>query len=312
MQTTLFNETIVNAKPFLKWAGGKSQLLDELHQRLPRHIVESGEIERYVEPFVGGGAFFFFLKSRYRVKEAFLLDINRELVIGYQAIKNNHKELINELKKIEKEYLEKTEEKRKEFFYEIRDFYNQQRIDFNYDSYNGVWIERAKYLIFLNKTCFNGLFRLNRKGEFNVPFGKYKQPKICNEKNILEVHKSLEDAKILCGDFLQSEEFIENGTLVYFDPPYRPLNPTSSFTSYSKEDFTDQDQRRLAEFYRKVDKKGAYQILSNSDPKNEDPGDNFFDELYSEYRIEQVKASRMINCDAEKRGKIYELIITNY
>ena len=312
MKTIRPKEKNIAARPFLKWAGGKSQLLDELVQHLPANLKNTEIIESYVEPFVGGGAMFFYLKSKYHIKKSFLFDINRELIVGYKVMQNNHKQLIDKLQKIESEYLSRTEEKRKEYYYKIRDTYNKQMQKFDYENYNDTWIERASNLIFLNKTCYNGLSRQNRKGEFNVPFGKYKNPKICCAENIIEVHKALENTKIFCADFTKADDYIKKGSLVYLDPPYLPLNRTSSFTSYSKEDFTEQDQIRLAEFYGKMDKRGAYLMLSNSDPKNEDPANYFFDELYKNYFIDRVQASRVINCKGSKRGLINELIITNY
>lgn len=312
MQTILLEEGNINAKPFLKWAGGKTQLLDELTKRLPEHIFKTMTIERYIEPFVGGGAMFFFLKSKYIIKQSFLFDINRELVIGYKVIQNNPKELINKLRLIEDMYLKKTKEKRKKLYYEIRDIYNNQMLNFDYNNYGNEWIERAAFLIFLNKTCFNGLFRQNKKGEFNVPHGSYKNPTICDEKNIFEVNKALKDTEIFCDDFTKSEDYIEKDSLVYFDPPYRPINATSNFTSYTKEGFNDEDQIRLACFFERMDKRGAFLMLSNSDPKNKNPKDDFFEKRYSKYKIERIQAKRYINCDASKRGEINELIITNY
>lgn len=311
MQITLTNKKIVNAKPFLKWAGGKTQLLEELNKRLPQEILKNGVIENYIEPFVGGGAFFFYLQRNYEVKKSVLLDVNPELIVGYTTIQREPKKLVDQLAKLENEY-NKEANKREKLFYDIRSLFNMQIKDFNYVSFNYDWIVRASYLIFLNKTCFNGLFRLNGKGEFNVPFGDYKNPNICDDKNINEVSQVLSHTKIIQGDFSKASRYIKKDTLVYLDPPYRPLNITSSFTSYVKDGFTDEDQIRLANFYKKMDSKGAYLILSNSDPKNENPNDNFFEDLYGQYNIDRVLANRMINCVAEKRGSINELIITNY
>jgi len=299
-------------KPFLKWAGGKTQLLSELVKRLPETIKNTGCIESYVESFVGGGAMFFYLKSNFNVKKSFLFDINKELIVGYKVIQNNHEKLIDGLKEIEKEYLNKTEDERQVYYYGIRGRYNQQMLNFDYGSYGEAWIERASYLIFLNKTCYNGLFRQNKKGEFNVPHGSYKNPSICCTKNIIEVNKILKDTKIFCDDFTKSSKYIQKGSFVYFDPPYLPISQTSSFTSYSKEDFNQGDQTRLADFYKRMDERGAYLMLSNSDPKNENPDDGFFDDLYKEYNIDRVLANRMINCNGGGRGQINELIITNY
>lgn len=308
--SNLFNNDI--AKPFLKWAGGKTQLLVDLSKRIPSKFKESNHIKRYCEPFVGGGAFFFYLKNKYKIEEAVLLDINEELILAYKVIQQNQEELINQLEKIEKAYLSKNEEERKKYYYEIRSRYNAQKKDFDFNKYNSRWVERTKYLMFLNKTCFNGLFRLNSKGEFNVPFGRYKHPTICDEKNIEAVHKALKNVIVLSGDFEKSDKYIKKNTFVYFDPPYKPISSSSYFTSYSKKGFNDEDQKRLAGFYKKMDKRGAYLLLSNSDPKNEDHDNDFFDTLYKEFSIERVDANRFINCDPSKRGAIKELIIKNY
>jgi DNA adenine methylase len=312
MQTNSIENKYINAKPFLKWAGGKTQLLDAFNKMLPKTIHQSGVIDSYIEPFLGGGALFFFLKRHFIIKKSFLYDNNKELIVGYITIKNSPKELIEKLSSFESSYHKKNEEKRKEFFYDIRELYNNQMDTFDYDHYNPDWIERTVYLIFLNKTCFNGLFRTNKKGKFNVPFGTYKNPTICDKKNILEVNMALEDTEILCSDFSKSETCIEKGSFVYFDPPYRPLNKTSIFTSYSKDGFFDEDQERLSKFFSKLDKTGAYLMLSNSDPKNENIDDEFFDNLYKDFNIERIPAKRFINSKVSKRGNVNEIIVRNY
>ncbi len=306
------NNNDFGAKPFLKWAGGKTQLLDEFDKRLPLKIKDNKTIKRYIEPFIGGGAMFFFLKRKYNIKESFLFDINPELIIAYKVIQKGHKALLDRLSEIKHKHLQKSEDMRREHYYHIRDKYNKQIENFNYNSFNDEWIERVTYLIFLNKTCFNGLFRQNKKGEFNVPFGRYKNPSIYNENNIIQVSKALKNTEIFYGDFTRSSKYIEKGSFVYFDPPYRPLNRTSSFTKYSKDGFFDEDQIRLSKFFDEMDKKEAYLMLSNSDPKNNDIDDHFFDELYKNYNINRVPAKRHINSNASKRGEINELIITNY
>lgn len=307
-QLKLFND--VETKPFLKWAGGKTQLIPEIEKKLPENVKRNKFIERYVEPFVGGGAVFFHLKNKYQINKSFLLDINRELIICYKVIQRNPTELINNLLKMEKYYLSKSFEEKEEIYYDTRILYNIQMYDFDFESYNIKWIERATQTIFLNKTCFNGLFRQNRKGEFNVPIGSYKNPTICQSDNIKAVNHALENTEIICGDFTKAEKYITKESLVYYDPPYRPINGTSSFNDYSKEGFNDKDQIRLADFFSKMNKKGAYQILSNSDPKNAKLDDDFFDELYKDFKIARVLANRMINCNGSLRGKIKELIIT--
>ncbi|MEZ0537044.1 DNA adenine methylase [Caldicellulosiruptoraceae bacterium PP1] len=301
-----------NAKPFVKWAGGKTQILDELSKRIPYEFIQKGEIERYIEPFVGGGAFFFFLKRNFKVNESIIIDKNKELIITYKVIQRNVIELINELKLLEEDYLNLSSEERKEFYYSIREEYNKQKDNFDYLNFNLTWIKRAAYLIFLNRTCFNGLFRLNKKGEFNVPFGKYDNPTICDAENLIEVNKALENTEIIFGDFTESKIYVKEKTLIYLDPPYRPLNNTSNFTNYNEEKFDDDDQKKLSEYFKEMDKKGAYIILSNSDPKNVDQDDNFFDELYNGFFIERIKAKRNINSNGNKRGDINELIIRNF
>ena len=310
IQTKLSTKALYNAKPFLKWAGGKGQLLPEIEKRLP--IFPNNFIKSYVEPFVGGGAVFFFLKSKFNIKESILIDNNKELLIGYQVIQKQPNELIRKLRGIEATYLEKTEQVRKEFFYGQRYDYNEQMRNFDYNNFDHNWIDRAVQLIFLNRTCFNGLFRQNKKGEFNVPFGKYKNPTICNKENILEVHKALKDTKIICSDFEEANKYVNKNSFVYFDPPYRPISSTANFTDYSSEGFNDKEQIRLAEFYKEMDKEGAFLMLSNSDPKNEDVNDDFFDEIYKEFKIERIKAKRAISCKGTGRGEISELLIRNY
>ncbi|HKJ68601.1 MAG TPA: DNA adenine methylase [bacterium] len=306
------NTTTTEACPFLKWAGGKTQLLDAIDERLPAPIKESGRIHRYVEPFVGGGAVFFHLQRRYEIGEAFLFDINRDLIVGYQVLKQDHEALIGQLSELETEFLGKSQEDRKTQFYQIRDIYNTQMIEFDYTRYSKEWIDRATFLIFLNKTCYNGLFRQNKKGEFNVPYGRYVNPTICDEENLRAGHQALQHSRVFCDEFTAAGEYIDNRTFVYFDPPYRPLNATSGFTGYFKDDFDDTDQRELAQFFQDMDTRGADLLLSNSDPQNINPEDTFFDDLYKGYRIKRVPAKRFINCDGKKRGDVNELLIRNY
>lgn len=302
----------INARPFLKWAGGKTQLLNEFEKRLPSSILETGVIKKYIEPFVGGGALFFYLKRKYEIKDSYLFDINKELIIAYKTIQIDPNALIDKLGEIEDKHIQKSEDNRKEHYYQIRGEYNKQMVNFDYNSYNENWNERTSYLIFLNKTCFNGLFRQNLKGEFNVPFGRYKNPKILDECNIIAVNKALKNTEIYFADFTDSCNCIEKESLVYLDPPYRPLSRTSNFTTYTKNGFLDEDQVRLAKFFYKMNEKGAYLMLSNSDPKNTDKNDNFFDDLYKNYNIGRIAAKRHINSDISKRGEINELIIKNY
>lgn len=310
----LFNntETIekVKAKPFIKWAGGKSQLLPLFNEYYPKEL-KSGLIDFYFEPFLGGASVFFDVVQKYKIKKSYLSDSNIEIVLVYKVIKEKVEDLISALNELKKDYFKKSETKKESFFYNIRDKYNDNKINF-LNGLNDIYVCRASQMIFLNKTCFNGLYRLNRSGDFNVPFGKYINPGIYNEENLLAVSEVLQNTEIEHGDFEFFKNKINNKSFVYFDPPYRPISYTSSFNSYNKDGFDDDEQNRLAEFYRKLNEKGAKLMLSNSDPKNININDNFFDDLYRGFTIERIEASRMINSKSEKRGKIKELLITNY
>ncbi len=295
------------AKPFVKWAGGKTQLLKSYQKYFPAELYR-GKIKRYIEPFVGSGALMFEIIQNYKIEEAFIWDINADLITAYNVIKNDVESLIDYLTEKERLYLSLSTEKRKELYYEIRTAFNRQK-----DPFNGQEVERAGQFIFLNKTCYNGLYRVNRSGLFNVPMGSYKRPKICQAENLRAVHRVLQDVSINLGDYTQCQDFILPGkTFVYFDPPYRPLNATSNFTAYGSHGFTDDDQVALANFFKKLDQMNAYLMLSNSDPQNTNEDDRFFAELYQDYCIYKEKARRTINSKADRRGTIWELVITNY
>jgi len=304
-------ESAPHARPFLKWAGGKTQLLGQLSQRLPPEI-KSGEITSYVEPFVGGGSVFFSLIQKFPFRSSHIFDLNEELILIYHVIKKSRHKLIHELEILESEYNSARQEDKECLYYHIRNLFNQKKTEIDFHNYDPEWVTRAACSIFLNHTCYNGLFRMNRRGEFNVPFGKYKTPRILNRKNLNQVSLLLQNTHIMLGDFTGCKKFVDNTTFVYLDPPYRPLNTTSSFTAYSKNGFSDKDQDRLAVLFRELDDKGAKIMLSNSDPRNEDPHDSYFDELYSDYSVERVPARRIISCNGSLRGEINELIITNY
>lgn len=300
------------AKPFLKWAGGKRQLLKELESNFPSHISEKKEIGLYIEPFVGGGALLFHLLSNYSVKKSIINDINPDLMLTYKVIKLFPNELIKNLRIKQKELLKLSPEERRNYFYDkLRTPYNEIKVNYNKKD-KDIWVEKATLLIALNKTCFNGLFRQNSKGEFNVPFGKYKNPRILDEQNIKNCSLALQNTEILCGSYDSIKISKNTKTFIYFDPPYRPLNKTSSFTKYSKDDFNDEDQKKLAKYFRKLDEQGHYLLLSNSDPKNTDVNDNFFDHLYEGFNIQRVNAKRHINSNSNGRGKVNELLIKNY
>jgi DNA adenine methylase len=308
---TKVSKSSIVPKPFLKWAGGKTQLLEQISNFLPQELL-NGSVKKYVEPFLGGGAVFFNIAYKYQIQELVISDINTELVIAYKTIQYRVNDLIQLLTDIENKYLSFDENQRKEYFYQTRTQFNLRKNYINSQDYNFEWIERTAQIIFLNKTCYNGLFRLNSKGEFNVPAGKYKNPTICDPENLRAVADVLQNAEIYHRDFSEYENYIDSNTFIYFDPPYRPLNKTSNFTSYSQQIFNDTEQIRLRDFFKSLDQKGALMLLSNSDPKNQNIEDNFFETAYAGYRIERVKAVRSINSNSLKRKAINELLIMNY
>lgn len=270
------------AQPFLKWAGGKRQLLPEIRKYIPK------KINTYYEPFLGAGAVLFDIQP----KKAVINDINTELINTYIAIRDHVDELINDLKKHMNE---------KEYFYAIRDL--DRKEEFKKLSL----VERASRIIYLNKTCFNGLFRVNSQGHFNVPFGKYKNPQIVNEIVLRAVHNYLNsnDITILNVDFEKAVENAKKGDFIYFDPPYDPVSDTSSFTGYSLYGFDKDDQIRLRDLFVELDKRGCKVLLSNS-------ATDFIKDLYKDFHIEVVSANRNINANASRRGKIDEVLVMNY
>jgi DNA adenine methylase len=291
------------ARPFLKWAGGKSQILDNIRPKYPAKLGES--ITRYAEPFVGAGAVLFDVLSRYSLHEVYISDINKELIATYAAIRDNAAELIGALKNIETEYIPAGDDLRKAIYYNGRKRFNALKAACDES------VELAALFIFLNRTCFNGLYRVNAHGAFNVPQGSYKNPTICDEPNLLAVSKALQGVEIVCADYKDSRGFIDENTFAYFDPPYRPLTATASFTSYAKGGFGDKEQAELASFIDEMSGHGSYILASNSDPKNADEKDDFFDRLYSRHNIVRISASRAINSAGASRGKIRELLICN-
>ncbi len=292
--------------PIVKWVGGKGQLLEEIAKKYPAGLGTT--VKNYVEPFVGGGAVLFELLGKYKFDNVYISDINAELINLYRMVRDHAGEVIDILKCYEKEFLPLEDTERKSYYYARRDEFN--RLIETGGSTNSVL--GAVLFIFLNRTCFNGLYRVNSKGLYNVPMGAYKNPKICDEENLSAVSEALQNVTIACADYRKSIEYIDENTLVYLDPPYRPLNTTSAFTSYTESGFSDQNQIELAEFVQELTKRKANVILSNSDPKNADENDNFFDELYSRQNIFRVAASRMINSKAQSRGKISEILVCNY
>ena len=300
------------AKPFLKWAGGKSQLLCQFEKYYPDDL-SKGSIDKYIEPFVGGGAVFFEIIQKYNIPHSYIFDINKDLILTYLVIQKKSDVLLDFLEKYQIDYNHTDEHGRKNIFLFVRGIFNEKRSEIDHKIFSENWISRAAQFIFLNKTCFNGLFRLNSKGEFNVPFGGYKKPNIWDKNNILAVSSVLQNTRIELSDYENCFDFANEKTFIYFDPPYRPISRTSSFTTYTGFEFTDIEQIKLSHFFKKLDTwKCAKLMLSNSDPKNENPDDDFFERLYKDYKLHRVYAKRMINCNAEKRGKINELVITNY
>lgn len=274
----------IKGRPLVKWVGGKSQLLTQLEKNFPK------EFNTYFEPFFGGGAVFFMLSP----KKAHINDINKTLVQTYSAIKSNPRKVISSLRKLQSEY--DLSEDRKGLFLEIREKYNSLPLSSP---------QRVPYLIFLNKTCYNGLYRENSKGGFNVPFGNYAKPKILDEENLIAISKLLEHTTITNTDFKDAVKSAKKGDFIYFDPPYHPLNGTSKFTDYSGNGFTELDQERLRDLFVELDKKGCFVMLSNSNT-------DFIRKLYKGYRIKEVNARRAVNCKGYGRGEIKELLILNY
>lgn len=299
------NNNDVCVKPFLKWAGGKGQLIKEIEKYYP---FENSNITKYAEPFVGGGAVLFDILSKYNLEEIYISDINAELINTYVIIREHIEELISLLNKYQSEYIPLETEERKSYYLTKRERFNDLKVNGN-KSEN---IEKAALMIFLNKTCFNGLYRVNKKGLFNVPMGAYKNPLVCDEKNLRAVSEKLQNVKIVCGDYKKSDDFIDENTFVYFDPPYRPLTETASFTAYTENLFDDEKQIELANFVKRMSDKGARVVVSNSDPKNANEEDDFFDKIYAIHKIKRVEATRMINCNSDSRGKIKELLISNF
>lgn len=295
--------TKIVAKPFLKWAGGKAQLIEQIENQLPENIIEDNFT--YIEPFVGSGAVLFWMLEHFpNMEKAIINDINTDLTNCYITIKEDVENLITKLSEWQKEYhlLTPNNELKKEYYYSKRKLFNSRT--------SNQTIQSALF-IFLNRTCFNGLFRVNKKNEFNVPIGSYKKPLICNKENLRAVSKALQRVEILNGDYSETLNYANENTFFYFDPPYKPLSETSSFNSYSKDEFNDAEQIRLKEFCSKLDNLNYQWILSNSDVKGKNPSDNFFDDLYSDFNIYRVNARRTINANPNKRGILTELLITN-
>lgn len=292
------------AKPFIKWVGGKGQLIEQLEAKLPADF-DNWDNATYIEPFIGGGAMLFYMLQQHpNIKRAVINDINPDLITCYRTVRDNVELLIPALRDIQAEYHALSDmEAKREMFMAVRQSYNEKNLD---------PIENTVKFFFLNRTCFNGLYRVNKKGLFNVPWGKYIQPQICDEYTLRTDSELLKRVEILEGDFEDTISYAEGNTLFYFDPPYRPLSDTSSFNDYTKDAFNDDSQVRLKEFCDHVNVDGHCFMLSNSDCKGKNEADNFFEVLYANYYIDRVMASRNVNANGAKRGKISELLIRNY
>jgi len=295
---------MVKTKPFVKWVGGKSQLLEQLDAQLPVDFGDWKDVT-YIEPFVGGGAMLFYMLQQYpNICHAVINDVNPDLMTCYRTVRDMPEELITSLMDIQNIYNELlTEDARRDFFLAVRDRYNEKNLD---------PIENTTKFFFLNRTCFNGLYRVNKKGLFNVPFGKYVNPQICDPMTIRKDSELLQRVEILTDDFEATFDYAHGNTLFYFDPPYRPLSNTSSFKEYTKEAFNDDAQIRLKKYCDRINEAGFHFMLSNSDCKGKSEDDKFFDVLYAEYQIEKVWASRNINSNPVKRGKLTEILVHNY
>jgi len=292
------------AKPFLKWAGGKTQLITEIEKTLPYEI--TNKKFTYIEPFVGSGAVLFWMLNNFsNLQKAVINDINTDLINAYKIIASKPNELISILMQLQYDFhaLDMKIDEKKAYYYQNRELYNSRVSE---------QTTQAALFIFLNRTCFNGLYRVNRNNGFNVPMGSYAKPTICDEKNILAASNALKRVEILCGDYEKTLNEATENTFFYFDPPYKPLNNTSSFNSYAKDEFNDDEQIRLRNFCASLENLGHKWMLSNSDVNNEDLQNNFFDEIYSKFSIFRVRARRSINANPEKRGELNELLIINY
>lgn len=296
-------QKIVELKPFVKWVGGKGQLIEQLEKYIPTEGEKT--LTKYAEPLVGGGALLFNVLSKYNFDSLYISDINAELINSYNVVKNHVEDLIDKLIEMQLSFIPMDENGRKYYYYTARDRFNALNLS------EETAIDKAALFIFLNKTCFNGLYRVNKKGQFNVPMGAYKNPTICDENNLRNVSEALQNVTIVCGDYTLSKDFIDKDTFVYLDPPYRPISETAGFTAYNTDCFDDIEQIRLARFIDEINLSGAKIMLSNSDPKNVNSDDNFFEDLYKAYKINKVEASRAINSKGDGRGKIKELLICN-
>jgi len=298
------------AKPIFKWAGGKGKLLPDILRRLP-HELKQGRITSYAEPFIGGGAVFFHLAAQYHFERMLISDANEDLFLAYTVVREDVDALLQHLQHLQEHYAALADEAQAAFYYETRAAFNAARPNWCYRSFNPGWVERAAQFFLLNRLCFNGLYRVNSRAEFNVPFGKHRTVNFPAAEALRAAARVLQRTTVACGDFTASADFANERTLVYLDPPYRPITPTSSFTSYARQAFDDADQVRLAAHFRDLTQRGSFVMLSNSDPLTA-TGDGFFEELYADFTIARLQAARAINANGAGRGTVSELLITNY
>ena len=291
-------------KPFVKWAGGKGSLVKHLSAHLPDNFRDKRNVT-YIEPFVGGGAMLFYMLTHFtNIRRVVINDVNEDLIFCYKLIKNTPQTLIEQLKRIANEYLQLSNmDEKSRYYYKVRDKYNSKET---------IDEEKAAYFMFLNKTCFNGLYRVNTCGKFNVPFGKYKNPTICDDKLILADHELLKKVDIYAGDYSEIMRFLGKGyNYIYIDPPYRPLSGTAYFKEYSHNVFDDKEQEKLKIFCDLMTARGCKIMQSNSNSMDDD-GESYFAKLYQGYHITQIEAHRYINAHVGKRNKETELLIMNY
>lgn len=296
----------MTAKPFIKWVGGKGQLLSQIETVLPKDLQKKPFT--YIEPFVGGGAMLFFMLQKYpNIEKAVINDINRNLTNAFKIVKGKPEKLVEGLKQIEREYHTiKNEENRKEFYLKMRERFNNEKLNET---------DKTVLLLFLNRTCFNGLYRENSKGKFNVPFGKYTNPTICNEALIYADSEILNrfNVEIMCGDFAKTASKIDKNNLnfFYFDPPYRPLLGANNFKQYTLNAFNDPEQEELKIFCDEINEHGGFFMLSNSDSEIA-PGENYFEKLYKAYNVQKVYAPRIINAYKPGVQMTKEILVKNY
>ena len=295
---------MAKAKPFIKWVGGKGQLIEQLEALLPADFNERRDVT-YIEPFVGGGAMLFHMLQRHpNIKRAVINDINTDLTTCFRTVRDNPALLLRSLKEIQREYYALEDQDRKrEMFMRVRIRFNEKVSDD---------IENTTLFFFLNRTCFNGLYRVNKAGKFNVPFGRYDNPTIYDPQTVYEDSEILQRVEIMNGDFEDTLGKAQDNSFFYLDPPYRPLSNTSSFNDYTKEGFNDEAQVRLKHFCDRLNDSGINFMLSNADCLGKDDRDRFFDDLYRDYEIHRVWASRNVNSNPSKRGKLTEIVVRNY